>query len=295
MNHNISVKRTKRTLIGLLASLLLTAGTLFYSYDMEPKTLTVTRHHITSSTIPHGFDGKTILQFSDVHLGKNYTHDQLRTLVNCINQEQPDIVVFTGDLIDNFNQYGSHRKGAQPILAQIQAPLGKYAVFGNHDRGGGGSRLYKQYMEGAGFTVLVNEARKITADDGESITISGLDDFLLGNPDIPQALQPLQMEDFNLLLVHEPDIADLIMSYPVDLQLSGHSHGGQVQIPWFGTIYTPPLAKKYVEGWYAIDGVTEQNKPLRLYVNRGIGTTELPFRFLSAPELTVIQLQHRKS
>ncbi|MFW5434518.1 metallophosphoesterase [Paenibacillus apiarius] len=142
MNDNIRAKRTKytlvkrgnRTLIGLLAGVLLIAGTLVYSYDMEPKTLTVTRHNIASSAIPSSFDGKTILQFSDVHLGKDYTHDQLQTLVNRINREQPDIVVFTGDLIDNFNQYGSQRNEARHLLAQIEAPLGKYAVFGNHDR-----------------------------------------------------------------------------------------------------------------------------------------------------------------
>ncbi|TQR44505.1 metallophosphoesterase [Paenibacillus popilliae] len=281
-------KWSKHTIRVSLIVLLLLAGTLFYGMKMEPNSLSVTRQMILNRYIPPSFHGMKIVHFSDVHLGDHFNDVQLLELVDRINQEHPDIIVFTGDMVDNFNAYGNRRDRSQRILGQLQATLGKYAVFGNHDRGGGGSRIYQTYMEEAGFTVLVNDTKQIhLPNHDEYITISGLDDFLLGAPNIHGTLKDLEPDNFNLLVVHEPDVADQVIDYPIDLQLSGHSHGGQVQLPWYGTIYTPPLAKKYVEGMYKIEGTTTLNKPMKLFVNRGIGTTELPVRFLSKPEITV--------
>ncbi len=277
-----------------IAVSLLLACALFYGLEMEPKRISIMRQTIENHYIPSSFDNMKIVHFSDVHLGEHFDEKQLRGLVDRINIEHPDIIVFTGDLVDNFHRYGDKRHGAQRILAQLQATLGKYAVFGNHDRGGGGSGIYQSYMEEAGFTVLVNATRKIRLPNyNEYITISGLDDFLLGTPDIHGTLQALEPDIFNLLVVHEPDVADQVADYPIDLQLSGHSHGGQVQLPLLGAIYTPPLAKRYVEGMYQIEGTSTLNKPMQLYVNRGIGTTELPIRFLSKPEITVLTLKRQ--
>ncbi|WP_371399544.1 metallophosphoesterase, partial [Bacillus wiedmannii] len=150
----------------------------------------------------------------------------------------------------NFKEYTSKKNYSQIILSQIRAPLGKYAVFGNHDRGGGGGNVYEQYMKDAGFTVLVNQTQKIIGKKGDYITITGLDDFLLGEPNVQQTLQPLQKKDFNLLLVHEPDVVNQFLSYPIDFQMSGHSHGGQVRLPFVGPIITTSLAHQYVEGLY---------------------------------------------
>ncbi|WP_413788916.1 metallophosphoesterase [Bacillus bruguierae] len=263
--------------------------TYLYAFQFEPKSLSITWTDIKNSNIPEGFQGVKIVQFSDTHFGPHFSHKQQQMLVDQINELKPDIVVFTGDLIDKFGEYASERKDSQTILSQIHAPLGKYAVFGNHDRGGGGGYLYKQYMEEVGFTVLVNETKKIKANNGDYITISGLDDFLLGKPKVQQTLQHLREKDFNILLVHEPDVIEKVLAYPVDFQLSGHSHGGQVQLPFIGPIITTSLANQYVEGLYSIQG---KMKPLQLYVNRGIGTTRMPFRFFSKPELSVFSLKN---
>lgn len=275
-------------LIGLCTNILLILGTGFYATEIEPKVLSVTRIDIENSYVQESFDGKTIIQFSDTHLGPDYTIDQLQSLVDRMNLLKPDMVVFTGDLFDNYAEYGSkNRKLAQKVLAKIEAPLGKYAVYGNHDRGGGGSRVYKEYMEEAGFMVLVNEVHTITSANGERLTITGLDDFLLGIPMIERTLQSLRPQDLNLLLVHEPDVADRFTDYPIDLQLSGHSHGGQVSIPFLKPLITTSLGNKYIEGLYSLEG---KIRPLTLYVNRGIGTTRLPIRLFEKPELTVIRL-----
>ncbi|MCC6082140.1 metallophosphoesterase, partial [Bacillus thuringiensis] len=260
----------------------------YYATEIERKLVTVTWNEIEASAIPKEFNNKKILQFSDVHLGPEFTLKQLEHLVEKMNELHPDIVVFTGDLIDKFGSYSAEREEAKAILQKIYAPLGKYAVFGNHDRGGGGSLFYKKYMEEAGFSVLVNEVQKIKVENGKYITISGLDDFLLGKPQIDSTLKNLKQNDFNMLLVHEPDVVTKINRYPVDLQLSGHSHGGQVQIPFVGPLITTKLAENYVEGMYEVEG---KSKPLYLYVNRGIGTTRMPVRFWSVPELSVFVLK----
>ncbi|MBP2001530.1 putative MPP superfamily phosphohydrolase [Paenibacillus shirakamiensis] len=271
--------------------LFLLLGTGYYATQIEPKSISVTRLDVVNDFVPISFNGTKIVQFSDTHLGPHYSVDQLQQLVDRINLMKPDIVVFTGDLMDNYTQFGlDNRIKAQQVLKKIHAPLGKFAVFGNHDRGGGGSRGYKQYMVEAGFNVLVNEVHTIRSTKGENIIIAGLDDFLLGQPQVARTLRTLREQDFNLLLVHEPDIADQLQGYPIDLQLSGHSHGGQVRVPLLDPPVTTLLAQKYVEGLYSLPYTS---KSLKLYVNRGIGTTRLPVRLFAKPELTVIQLLHQ--
>ncbi|PFZ71933.1 metallophosphoesterase [Bacillus toyonensis] len=282
----------KKLIISFISIVMIPVSLYFYATEIERKLITVTWNEIEAPTIPKEFNNKKILQFSDVHLGPEFTLKQLENLVEKMNELHPDIVVFTGDLIDKFGSYSAEKDEAKVILQKINAPLGKYAVFGNHDRGGGGSVFYKKYMEEAGFSVLVNEVQKIKVGNGKYITISGLDDFLLGKPQIDATLRHVRQQDFNMLLVHEPDVVDKVACYPVDFQVSGHSHGGQVQIPFIGPLITTKLAESYVEGMYELEG---KNKPLHLYVNRGIGTTRMPVRFWSVPELSVFVLKQNSN
>ncbi|PGZ08446.1 metallophosphoesterase [Bacillus cereus] len=286
------ISTSKIFIISCISIVMISISMYYYATEIERKLVTVTWDEIEAATIPKEFNNKRILQFSDVHLGPEFSLKQLDNLVEKMNELRPDIVVFTGDLIDKFGSYNAEREEAKGILQKIHAPLGKYAVFGNHDRGGGGSLFYKKYMEEAGFSVLVNEVQKIKVDNGNYITISGLDDFLLGKPQIDSTLKNLKQKDFNMLLVHEPDVVDKVGRYPVDFQMSGHSHGGQVQIPFVGPLITTKLAEKYVEGMYELEG---KGKPLYLYVNRGIGTTRMPVRFWSVPELAVFVLKQNNN
>ena len=122
--------------------------------------------------------------------------------------------------------------------------------------------------------------------DNSEISIFGLDDILLGKPKIEKTLEHARQNTYNIVLVHEPDIAPQVSRYPINLQLSGHSHGGQVQI--FRAIITPSLAKDYIEGFYTIQDLT-------LYVNRGLGRTRVPFRFMSKPEITLLHSNIRNN
>lgn len=261
--------------------------TLGYSYAryFEPKQLDILKKEIAHPLIPKGFNGAKIIQFSDTHLGFSYSLSQLERLVANLNGFSPDIVIFTGDLIDKPHQY-KKAKSIIPILKNIEAPLGKLAIFGNHDHGGNGTNIYRSIMEAAGFRILQNESVRIKLIDNSQIIIAGIDDCILGKPSIQQALPKQSNTTYTILLAHEPDIATEAAEYNIHLQISGHSHGGQIKIPLYGPLYTPPLGEKYFEGLYVVG----KNK-MQLYVNRGLGTTRLPLRFLSKPELTIFTLR----
>jgi uncharacterized protein len=254
----------------------------YYAHNIEPSMLQITEHTITHKAIPKGFNGFKIVQFSDTHLGFNYNLDQFEQLITKINTLDPDVIFFTGDLMDAPNQYPNPQE-ITPILKRLNAPFGKFSIYGNHDHGGYGSDIYKTIMVESDFSILQNQANKLNLLDGSEMYILGLDDAMLGKPDITSMMAGVPDESYKILLCHEPDLATQAQFHGIQLQLSGHSHGGQIQIPFIGPLVTPPLAEKYHEGFYDLGNLT-------LYVNRGIGTTRLPFRFLSQPEVTVFQL-----
>ena len=279
MNRRTFLKRSLGSLLTLLG---LSGGTYFYAREIEPSLLTITEESITSSQIPEAFNQFKIVQFSDTHLGFHYDLEQLESLVSKINNLKPDLILFTGDLVDEPNNYHWSDKLIQ-LLQQLDAPEGKFWIYGNHDHGGYGTEILYETFEAADFTLLQNSASRIHREDA-SFVLAGIDDAMLGDPNISQALEERTDSDFTILLSHEPDLADTVKNYPVDIQLSGHSHGGQVRLPFIGDLYTPAYAEKYVQGKYTI------SDKLTLYVNRGIGTTRLPYRFLCRPELHVFTL-----
>ncbi|HYK75207.1 MAG TPA: metallophosphoesterase [Pseudoneobacillus sp.] len=279
-------KFLKRTMGSLLTLVGTGYGGYFYAHQIEPRLLKVNTYTITHKDIPKSFDGFKIVQFSDTHLGFQYDLNQFNKMLRVVKNLQPDVIFFTGDLMDAPNEYPTPEK-IIPLLKDLNAPFGKFAIYGNHDHGGYGSDIYKNIMELADFKILLNKSTELNLLDGSSIHIIGIDDAMLGKPNFDIALGNIPKNQFKILLSHAPDLADQTVNYGVQLQLSGHSHGGQIQIPFVGALITPPFARKYREGFYNIN-------TLKLYVNRGIGTTRLPFRFLSKPEIAVFTLQSQK-
>lgn len=262
------------------------SGGYVYAKQIEPSLLDINTQEVQHPLIPKSFEGIKIVQFSDTHLGFQYNLRQFKKLVKRINELRPDVILFTGDLMDRPNKF-TEINNLVPLLQQLHAPLGKYCIYGNHDHGGYGSNLYRNIMETANFSLLLNESKAIKLRDGSHIYLVGIDDAMLGHPDMALALKGVPVNSFKIVLSHAPDLAETISQYPVQWQLSGHSHGGQVKIPFIGALVTPPFARKYTEGLYRIG----QDHQLSLYVNRGIGTTRLPFRFMAKPELTVFTLK----
>lgn len=276
----------KSTFGAFLAILGLGSGGYLYANRIEPSLLEINSLEIKHPLIPQSFAGIRIVQFSDTHLGFHYSIKQFKKLIERINQLQPDLIFFTGDLLDEPNKFNEINE-VIPILQDLNPRLGKFCVFGNHDHGGYGSEIYRNIMELSNFTVLLNESRPIKQNDSNAIYLIGIDDRMLGRPNLEAALKQVPKTAFKLLLSHAPDVADEAFQYQIHWQLSGHSHGGQVKIPLVGALVIPPFAQHYPEGLYSIG----ESNTLMLYVNRGIGTTRLPFRFMAKPELTVFTLK----
>lgn len=265
-----------------------TAGAIaFYSNDVARHELEVTHPTFYLKNLPPAFHGFRIAQISDLHL-EEYTEDYfLRRVVDHVNDLAPDMVLVTGDFISrgpltptvSFQAAGR----CAELLSHLRCPL-RYGILGNHDAAVS-SQAVRHHMESNGLPMLVNQSTRIE-HNGSHIYLAGLDDTEFGNPDLHAAL-PATIDAPVILLVHEPDYADNVVVHErakdVDLILSGHTHGGQIRLPFIGPIALPPNGRLYPEGHFQVGRS-------QLYVNRGIGTVGVPFRLNCPPEITLATL-----
>ncbi|MEK8130797.1 metallophosphoesterase [Paenibacillus filicis] len=268
------------TLLGIVA---LPPAAVAYARYAEPKWLDIERVTLRTPRLPQAMDGLKVVQFSDTHLGFHYDAASLTQLADIINKLEPDILCFTGDLVDY--AVGSEGSAYAEALGRMQAGLGKFAVLGNHDYFKGGDVVVAKTLAAGGFRVLRNQAARVQKGNG-SMWVAGVEDMWYGKPDIARSLNAVNPDDYVLLLSHSPDYADTVVDFPVDVQLSGHSHGGQVRIPFYGHVVVPKFAEKYVIGHYNLG-----ERDFQLYVNRGIGVSQQPIRFNCRPELTCFTLK----
>jgi predicted MPP superfamily phosphohydrolase len=276
-------KMTRRTFLSRLMGLGLAAagiGRPLYSYYIERQWLNIHRITLPFAQLPSSFDGMRIVHFSDLHIGFFFGEEQMRKVADLIELEEADLICFTGDLVDHQLE---ELPSCIPHLRRLKARYGKYAVMGNHDYAEAPAIVHAALKEG-GFRVLMNESVLITRGS-DSLALAGMEDALHASPDPVKALTGIDPGTFTLMLMHEANMAEVTAQYPVQLQLSGHSHGGQIRLPWIGHIVTPPMGDRYVDRWNLVSG-----SELQVYTNRGIGTTGIPIRFLCRPEITVIKL-----
>jgi len=245
---------------------------------VEPNRPQLVRVEVPLVRWPYAWDGFKIAQLSDFHYDEYFSVVPLRNAINVVNGLQADLVVLTGDFVtvpvfaDFLQNAEQAEKDAEPcarLLGHLHARFGVIAILGNHDLGSD-RQLVTESLQLYGIPVLRNRSVPIEWG-GSRIWLSGVDDVLRGKPDINRTLRAVPRNEPVVLLVHEPDFADQVVLHPVDLQLSGHSHGGQIRFPLIGPLYLPKLAHKYPRGLYRIG-------PLTLYTNVGLGTVRLPMR-----------------
>ena len=252
---------------------------------IEPRLLITKAESITTTKLLKDTKLRVVL-FNDVHLGKYYSLADLKKVVHQMNDLEPDLLIFAGDLIEDNRTY-TEEEGATALLAELEARYGKYAVIGNHDHGGNGTKRYRRMMNQSGFTLLEDGHQTIELKSGDKITVIGVDDIVLGKPDFRRAFEGVSPHHFNLFISHAPDVISHILDAPVDLQVSGHSHGGQVRLPFIGAPFTVPYGSEYIKGLYT----PKEKTDMQLYVNVGLGTSQVPLRFFNPPEITVFDIE----
>jgi len=224
-------------------------------------------------------DGLVIAQLSDLHLRDWRDLVKLDRALKLVEQAEPDAVVLTGDYV-----LGSPEAlyRAVPHLKRLHAPLGVYAVLGNHDVWTD-REIVSDALRQSGIIVLDNEGRELWHGQ-TALYLAGLDDGWSGTPDVSAALEANTKGLPVVMLLHEPDLGhEIVQEGGAWLLLAGHSHGGQVRLPGIGALVVPDYARRYQQGLYRVgDGW--------IYVNRGIGTAELRLRLGCRPEVTVLTL-----
>lgn len=265
-----------RVALGLIPRL---PGFGFYARYLAHRRLRLEQVTVEVAALPRGLDGLRIGFMTDTHHEPGRPQALLKRAVELLNDAQPDLICLGGDYVVSraaeFNR-------AAVLLARLSAPLGVYGVLGNHDYWAGADRIAAA-VAATGITLLRNQARRLTAPSGDTFWLIGLDDAARRRADLRLAVAGVPDEGFRLLLAHEPDIADALDAR-VDLQLSGHTHGGQVVLPWLGAPLLPRLGLVYTSGLYRLPTHA-------LYVGRGVGGVPPYIRFNCPPEVTVLTLR----
>lgn len=278
-------KPISNTKLVLLIILFLIIIMILYARFVSTKGLRIKEYPVYNENIIDKYDGLKIVHFSDVLYGRTVNKKDVHKLVTRINELKPDIVIFTGDLVDKeiivkekVTNYLSEE------LNKIDSRLGKFAIYGDYDY-----RLdnYEVLMKNAGFTVLNNSYELVFDNSTTPLFIGGLASSLKGKPDSTTALSYLSEHEeetfYKIVLMHEPDNINSIKDYNVDLVLSGHSLNGQINLPFVGALYTYKGSRKFFANYYRIDKTD-------FYISSGIGTTKYSFRWFNKPSINMYRL-----
>ena len=255
-------------------------GGLNYATRIEPGRIEISQVSLQLPRLHPVFHGYRIVQISDIHMNRWMNRARLTSLAEMVNRLSPNLIVITGDFISHeAEQFMGDLVSA---LKTLSAPDGVLGVLGNHDHWSD-AELIRQALNHAGVRELRNQAHTLQRDKVQ-LHIGGIDSAYDGYDRLDQVLEQINGNGAAILLAHEPDYADhSTVSERFDLQVSGHSHGGQVVLPWIGAPFLPQYARKYPRGLYQVG-------KMQLYTNRGLGTTGFRIRINCRPEITVFRL-----
>lgn len=226
------------------------------------------------------FHGYRLVQFSDIHMDFWMTPAHLSEIVELVNQQEPDLIAITGDFVGR--NPARYAQSLVDCLRQLESIDGVVAVLGNHDHWKDPLTV-RQILKESQVCELNNRVRTLLRGEAQ-LHIAGVDDHASKLSNLDEVLDLVPASGTTILLAHTPDFADL--SAPTGrfaLQISGHSHGGQINLPLIGSPYLPRFARKYIAGLHQVG-------EMLLYTNRGVGRVHLPFRLGSRPEISVFIL-----
>ncbi|MEO0598011.1 MAG: metallophosphoesterase [Chloroflexota bacterium] len=265
--------------LGIIVSI---GGILILLVLNQHKAFTVTQISIPIDNLPSSFEGYRIAHISDLHMDSWLHRADILRVSAMIRQQAPDLIVMTGDFVTL--RVGNKHEDMQFALADFSAPDGVLAVLGNHDHWHNAGQV-REILRSVGIHELCN-AYTVIEHEGNKLYVAGVDTMRFQQGDLTPILATMPADAPAILLAHEPDFA--LQSAPTKrfaLQLSGHTHAGQIQLPPFGILKKPRNGEIYSEGLYR---VTDR---MAVYVTRGIGSTGIPVRLFCPPEITMITLQ----
>jgi len=262
-----------------LAGCSLGLGGTQYVAAYEPTWVQTNSITIPIVNLSASLDGFRIVQLSDLHHGRVVSRHYIQYCVKLANQLKPDLFLLTGDYVT------SNAKFAQPVadeLSRLQAPYGVCAVLGNHDYWTNGV-LVRKALTDAGIRVLKNENFYLPVN-GDGLWILGVDDLWAGEFNLDKTVSNTPANEPRILMMHNPDSFAETARHGIDLVLSGHTHGGQVSLPFVGPLFVPSkYGNRYASGLF-------RNGKTRMYVNKGLGSVSPPVRFRVRPEITQFTL-----
>ena len=278
--------KLKRTLRGVsrgrVAAATALLGGLVYAREVETRRVEIKPVTLTLPRLSPEFDGYRVVQIGDLHLDDWTKPERLKGITQKVNEQRPDLVAITGD----FASYSAEQLDAQRLieaLRGLRARDGCVAILGNHDYLTD-VKLVRRCIREGGVTELINGVLTLKRGDA-ALHFAGIDDVMEGRSRLDLVLQKLPESGAAILLAHEPDFADVSAATGrFDLQLSGHSHGGQIGVPLLRRLVLPPFSQRYTGGLYQVRGMLQ-------YTNRGLGFVHLRARFLCRPEITVFTLR----
>jgi predicted MPP superfamily phosphohydrolase len=259
--------RIRALRLAFLVVLGISCGLGVYAFWIEPNWIEVTRHKILA---PLNTPIK-IAHLTDIHTS-SLAGRELKML-ELLEREQPDLIAITGDSISVTSDY----PGLRDVISRLHAPLGVWIVRGNHEDWWP-IEDEAEFYRSAGARFLLNSSGQARAD----VWLVGFDDQFGGSPDANKAFAAVPESAYRIALFHSPTFLANVAGR-CDLALAGHTHGGQVRLPFIGPLWLPPYSGKFVRGWFDQQGT-------RMYVSRGIGTSILDVRFLSRPEIAIITI-----
>jgi len=283
--NNIMNSITRRIFmnVSLKTGALLYIGSFDYSIYYEAELIETTKLDIKIKGLPEKFENFTITHISDLHFGKFVNSDFIKKSVETVNKLDSDIVVITGDFVEWMCYREKYVKLCMQEIASIRPREGVYAVLGNHDHKSDAKRITEE-LQRIGVCVLRNESTRLKRGN-TAIQILGVDDMVEEKDNMEKTLSGVNESEVKILMSHSPDIAENYKLRGVDLILSGHTHGGQICLPFIGALITPSdYGRKFVSGLI-------KHNDIQIYVNRGIGVTIIPARFMCKPEITVFTLK----
>ena len=275
--------------MGAFRLVLLAAGGAGFRFLLEPGEVKIETVQLKSRRLSPAFNGIRLAQISDIHIGGWMNSERLQHVADLIVSQKPDLLLITGDFLIGHG-FDEIAKQAIQDLIEILSPVAKsipsFAILGNHDYWTN-AKAVRGMLRLSNITDLTNTVFTLTRE-GDQLHLCGLDDIWEGKVRLNDVLNQLPSDGSAILLAHEPDYADIsTQTGRFDLQLSGHSHGGQVVIPFYGPPILPHLGEKYPIGLYKIGDMYQ-------YTNRGVGVARLPVRINCPPEITIFELESAK-